>query len=68
LQATSQLQQQLENTRVVSVGDREADVYELFVEAKQLSQDLLVRASWNRCVDHPEKYMWRGRLPAQSAG
>jgi hypothetical protein len=42
LQATAQLQQQLPNTRVVSVGDREADVYELFVQAQQLSQQILV--------------------------
>jgi hypothetical protein len=56
--AAAELQQQLENTRVVSVGDREADVYELFVQAQQLSQDILVRASWNRCVDHAEKYLW----------
>jgi hypothetical protein len=58
LQATAQLQQQLENTLLVSVGDREADVYELFFEAQQLSQDILVRASWNRCVDHKEKYLF----------
>jgi hypothetical protein len=58
LQATAQLQQQLPNTLLVSVGDREADVYELFVKAKQLSQDILVRASWNRCVDHKENYLW----------
>jgi hypothetical protein len=30
LQVTSPLQQQFDNTRVVNVGDREADVYELF--------------------------------------
>jgi hypothetical protein len=57
LQATAQVQQ-LPNTHLVSVGDREADVYELFCEAKQLSQDILVRACWNRCVEHPERYLW----------
>lgn len=58
LQETAKLQQQLPDTQIVSVGDREADVYELFVQAKQLSQPILIRASWNRCVDHPEKYLW----------
>ncbi len=47
LQETAELQQQLPHTHVVSIGDREADVYELFVQAKELSQDILVRASWN---------------------
>ncbi len=58
LQATAQLQQQLPHTQLVSVGDREADIYELFVQANDLSQDILVRASWNRCVNHPQKYLW----------
>ena len=58
LQETSKLQQQLPHTHIVSIGDREADVYELFVQAKELSQDILIRASWNRCVEHPEKYLW----------
>jgi hypothetical protein len=58
LEATSQMQKQLPNTKVVSVGDREADVYELFALSRQLSQDILVRAAWNRKVDHPENYLW----------
>lgn len=68
LQETAKLQQQLPYTQIVSVGDRrgdirervlpQADVYELFVQAKELSQNILIRASWNRCVDHPEKYLW----------
>lgn len=58
LKETAKLQQQFPHTHVVSIGDREADVYELFVQAKELSQDILVRASWNRCVDHPQKYLW----------
>lgn len=58
LEATSQMQKTLPNTKVVSVGDREADVYELFALSHQLSQNVLVRAAWNRKVDHPENYLW----------
>jgi hypothetical protein len=58
LEATCQMQKRLPNTRIVSVGDREADVYELFALSHQLSQDVLVRAAWDRKVDHPENYLW----------
>lgn len=37
--------------RVVSVADRESDVYEFFVKARELGIDLLTRASWDRNVD-----------------
>lgn len=58
LEATSQMQEQLPGTKVVSVGDREADVYELFALSQTLFQYVLVRASWNRKVEHPENYLW----------
>jgi hypothetical protein len=45
-------------TQFVSVGDREADVYDLFVAPRPAGVDLLVRAAWDRCVDHPEGYLW----------
>ncbi len=58
LTTTSQFQKQLPDTKVVSVGDREADIYDLFVLSKAQSVDLLVRAAWDRCVDHPENHLW----------
>jgi Transposase DNA-binding/Transposase DDE domain len=48
---------------LISVGDREADIYDLF--ATQPSCHLLVRAAWNRRVDHPERYLWQ-HMEAQS--
>jgi hypothetical protein len=45
-------------TRFVCVGAREADVYDLFLQARSLSVDLLVRVAWNRRVDHPERDLW----------
>jgi len=45
-------------TRFVCVGDREADVYDLFRQERPSGVDLLVRAAWNRRVDHPERDLW----------
>jgi hypothetical protein len=51
-------------TRFVCIGDREADVYDLFLQARPSGVDLLVRAAWNRRVDHPEGYL-RAKVAAQ---
>ena len=45
-------------TRFVSVGDREADVYDLLVRERSPGVDLLIRAAWDRCVTQPEHYVW----------
>lgn len=45
-------------TTFVSVGDREADVFELFAMERPVGVELLVRASWNRVVDSPHRYLW----------
>jgi len=45
-------------TQFVSVGDREADVYDLFLVARPSGVDLLVRAAQDRKADHPERYLW----------
>jgi hypothetical protein len=42
----------------MSVGDREADVYDLFVMEREAGVDLLVRAAWDRRVAHEERYLW----------
>lgn len=46
-QRVSEIQSLCSDTRLVSVGDREADIYELFQEAKKIPNgpDLLVRAN-----------------------
>jgi hypothetical protein len=58
LEVTARVQEQLPQTHIVSIGDREADIYDLFMVAESLHQDLLVRASWDRCVAHPEGHLW----------
>lgn len=41
-------------TEVLTVCDREADIYEMFVLAQQKEAALLVRAARNRCLQEPE--------------
>jgi Transposase DNA-binding/Transposase Tn5 dimerisation domain len=65
LDALAMAQAQVPQTQLVSVADREADIYDLFLHAQQLSQALLVRAAWNRAVAHSEKYLWQ-RLETQA--
>jgi Transposase DNA-binding/Transposase Tn5 dimerisation domain len=45
-------------SQIVGVCDREADMYDLFAAERAERVDWLVRAAWNRRVDHPEKYLW----------
>lgn len=48
------VQWQPEGTRLVTVGDSEADIFELFNHARSLETDLLIRAGQNRSVTEPE--------------
>jgi Domain of unknown function (DUF4338)/Transposase Tn5 dimerisation domain/Transposase DNA-binding len=52
-EATLSAQRRLKETRVVNVADREADMFELFVEARKSpgSPDLLVRATHPRAIE-----------------
>lgn len=44
--------------RVVLMGDRESDIYDLFAEPRQANHELLVRVCReNRCVEHPQRYL-----------
>jgi hypothetical protein len=45
-------------TRFVSVGDREADVYDVLATERPAGVTRLIRAAWNRCVNAPERYVW----------
>lgn len=54
VQALARLKEELPETRLVNVADREADVYEFFTAAQALKVDVLVRAAWNRNLQGPE--------------
>lgn len=46
------------HTRLVSIGDREADVDDLLTAAPPPGVELLLRAAWDRRVRAPERSMW----------
>lgn len=54
------IQQQLKKTMLVSVGDREADIFELFQLADQTEKGpkLLIRASQNRILKNEQGKLW----------
>lgn len=58
--AAERLQRQCPHTMVVSVGDCEADIYELFRRAAEspAGPKLLVRASYERVLAHEHKRLW----------
>ena len=45
-------------TRLVSVGDREADVYDVLAAQRPDGVDLLIRAAWERCGSGPQRSVW----------
>ena len=59
-QAASLVQKKSPNTLVVSVGDREADIYELFAlaESEPDGAKLLVRASYDRLLAEGNGRLW----------
>jgi hypothetical protein len=62
-----------EATRVLTVADREADIYDLFALPRRLGADLLIRATYNRRVEAEAGYLWEairqaplgGQMPVQ---
>ena len=46
-------------TQTVLIGDRESDIYDLFVKVERDHQQVLVRGAWNRHLNnHPTEYLW----------
>lgn len=56
LQRASRLTSSLNNTCVIHVGDREADIYELFDEAKACDQKFIIRVQHNRIINKKSKH------------
>ena len=44
-------------TQVIVIADREADIYELFQEARNSGTDLIIRATRNRCLEDGGKLL-----------
>jgi hypothetical protein len=70
LEAVARVQRQCPQTQIVSVGDREADIYELFVWATEQAgrPQLLVRAEHNRRVAGEHGYLWEQMAAQPVAG
>ena len=70
LEAVARMQSQCPQTQIVSVGDREADIYELFVwgTAEPGRPRLLVRAEHNRRVQDEHGYLWEQMAAQPVAG
>ena len=45
-------------TKVLTVADREADIYDFFVAAQELGQDVLVRSKYNRRLPGQVHRLW----------
>lgn len=59
-QATAQLQARCAHTQIISVGDRESDIYELFAQAvaQPRGPKLLIRAEHNRKLHDEQARLW----------
>jgi hypothetical protein len=68
--AVAAVQARLPNTTLVSVGDREADLYELFAEAAKHrgGPQLLVRARHDRQLQHEQARLWQALQGQPVAG
>jgi hypothetical protein len=58
--ATAKVQERLPETMIVSVGDREADIFDLFILERDSASGpkLLMRAMQNRCVKSEQGHLW----------
>jgi hypothetical protein len=70
VQAAARLQARCPNTTVVSLGDREADIFELFDLARTLQHapELLVRAEQNRLLNAEQGKLWEHLARQSIAG
>jgi hypothetical protein len=70
VQAAAALQARLPQSTVVSVGDREADIFELFDHARALAHapKLLIRAEQNRALTQEQGKLWEHLSACPIAG
>jgi hypothetical protein len=54
-------------TKVVTVGDRESDIYDLLILALD-GYDFLIRAAWNRRLNQSKDYLWQAAENAPILG
>ena len=54
IETITEVSKELKDKRVVIIGDRESDIYEVFQKAKEKKKDLLIRTARNRIVFDPD--------------
>lgn len=57
-----------EGLRAITIADREADIYDLFVHPRRAGVELLIRAAHNRRVVDDSQYLWSAIYAAAPAG
>lgn len=57
-----------DETTVVTIADREADIYDLFALKRRANSHLLIRAQHNRQVTHPSSYLKAAIAQTEAAG
>lgn len=69
LRKVAEVQKLCPDTRLVSIGDRESDIYELFLEAaKEAGPGLLVRAERSRNRRVEQEFLWDFMAKRATAG
>lgn len=67
VRAAQEVSKEAPDVKIISVGDREADIYELFSETGG-KVDLLVRAKYNRAVEAEAGHLWQHMEAQPAAG
>ncbi|EDN66225.1 conserved hypothetical protein [Beggiatoa sp. PS] len=59
LEAVAEVQKSHPDVLIVNYANRESDIYDYFVRAQELdNQAVLIRGSWNRCIEDDQNYLW----------
>ena len=67
-EATTKVQKQVSQTKIISVGDRESDIFELFQMATTAPSELLVRATHNRRLVKEQNQLYKYIQNQKSSG
>jgi hypothetical protein len=57
-----------ESVQVLTIADREADIYDLFACPRRPGSDFLIRATQNRCLAESEQHLWETLESVESVG
>lgn len=58
LEATHRLHLKMPEIEIISLSDRESDIYDFFFKAIELEETVIARAAWDRNVESEQKHLW----------